>query len=64
MVGDSLIYLDAVFSGDNVEGVVLYNPDGVVLVGEGGIICDDGRTLTAAKLFERLCVVSANGDMI
>ena len=64
MVGDSLIYLDAVFNGDNVEGVVLYNPEGVVLVGEGGIIWEDGRTLTAAKLFERLCVVSANGDMM
>ena len=57
------MYREAEFiNGDGADGF-LYNPEGVVFVGEGGIMWDAGRTLTANPL-ERLCVVRASGDMM
>ena len=64
MVGDNLIYLEAdVINCDGADGPFRYKPDGVVFVGDGGMMCEDGRTLTANP-FERLCVVKASGDMM
>ena len=62
IVGDNLMYLEVEFiKGDGAVGHFRYKPEGVV--GEGGMICEEGRTRTANP-FARLWVVNANGDMI
>ena len=59
-----MTYLEAEFiNGDGADGPFLYKPEGVEFVGDGGMMCDEGRTLTANP-FDRLCVVNASGDII